>query len=309
MGSEKPVTIIIAICIFILFSGLNSNQQPTDNTDEIVYTGCTPGDQYIKSVFNIPEDVKVDFIRWNLTLKDQKFFILKLVYGVAKPNTLGFINGGKTLTLEGEYSVSKDVKDNVKRTIYWLKSDNGYSSFEMVKINENLFHLLTPENKLMVGNGGWSYTLNRKEPVPSDELQAIIFSSEILLDTARQTIYEGRTPCVEIARDANIDIPVDCFKLKWKLILNRDPSTQAATTYQLSRTNSSQSDQKKGTWTIKIGTPANADAVIYKLDPDIPDKSISFLVADENIIFFLDKNYRLLTGNQDFSYTLNRKFN
>jgi hypothetical protein len=284
-----------------------SQQTNNKNIDEVVYTGCTPGDQYIKSVFNIPAETKVDFIRWNLTLKKQKTFILNLVYGVSKPNTPGFIDGGKTLTLDGDYTVSENSRYSVKRTIYWLKSANGYSSFEMVKVNENLFHLLTTGNRLMTGNGGWSYTLNRKEPVSSGELPALTYSFQLLLDTARQIIFEGRTPCKEFASDANINVPDDCFKLKWKLVLNRDPFTLATTTYQLFSTNTRQSETRNGTWTIVTGTPSNADAVIYKLDPDNPEKSISFLVADENILFLLDKNNQLFTGNQDFSYTLNRR--
>jgi hypothetical protein len=295
--------------MLILFTGLNVNPQTTnEDLGELVYLGCTPGDQYIKSVFNIPADTKVDFMRWNLILKNQMTFILRLEYGVSKPNTLGFIDGGKLLTLEGEYSVLNAVKNNVKRTIYGLKSANEISSFEMVKINDNLFHLLTPQNMLMVGNGGWSYTLNRKLPVPANELPLLSLSNELLLDRAIQTIYEGRTPCLEIARDAKLEVTNDCFKLKWQLILNRDSVTLAPTTYQLLTTYQRQREIK-GYWTIIKGTAANPNAIIYQLDPDIPEKSISFFVADENTLFFIDKNNRLFTGNQDFSYTLNRRLN
>jgi hypothetical protein len=309
MGSKKPLAVLIGISMIILFSGLYARKQ-TSNEDigEVVYIGCTPGDQYIKSVFDIPADNKVDFMRWNLTLKNQKTFLLHLEYGVSRPNTTGFIDGGKLLTLEGEFSVSHTIINDVKRTIYWLKSNNGFSSFEMVKINDNLFHLLTPGNKLMVGNGGWSYTLNRKVPVPSNQLLLLNPSYELLLDTARQTIFEGRTPCLEIARDANLEVTNDCFKLKWKLILSRDTQTLEPTTFQLLTTNQRNRDIK-GNWTIIKGTASNPDAVIYQLDPDNPGKSISFFAADENIIFFIDKENRLFTGNQDFSYTLNRVLN
>jgi hypothetical protein len=36
-------------------------------------------------------------------------------------------------------------------------------------------------------------------------------------------------------------------------------------------------------------------------------KTLSLLAADENVLFFLDKNQKLYVGNEDFSYTLNRK--
>jgi hypothetical protein len=309
MSSKKSIRTAVVICLFILFSGLYASQQTTnEDLGEVVYIGCTPADQYIKSVFNIPADTKADFMRWNLILKNQKTFILRLVYGESKPNTLGFIDGGKTLTIEGEYSFSHIIRNNVIRTIYWLKSANEIPGFGMVKINDNLFHLLTPQNMLMVGNGGWSFTLNRKMPVPSNELPLLTLSDEILTDAAIQKIYEGRTPCLEVARDANLEVSNDCFKLKWKLTLSRDTLTLAPTTYQLLTTNQREREIK-GNWTILRGTAANPDAIIYELDPDIPEKSISFFVADENILYFIDKKNRLFTGNQDFSYALNRRLN
>ena len=41
-------------------------------------------------------------------------------------------------------------------------------------------------------------------------------------------------------------------------------------------------------------------------DYDKPDESLFLVVADDNILFFADKNFHLYNGNEDFSYTLNR---
>jgi hypothetical protein len=46
--------------------------------------------------------------------------------------------------------------------------------------------------------------------------------------------------------------------------------------------------------------------VVYQLDPDQPDRTIYLLVGDRNTLFFLDKEGRLLKGDENFSYTLNR---
>jgi hypothetical protein len=45
---------------------------------------------------------------------------------------------------------------------------------------------------------------------------------------------------------------------------------------------------------------------ILQLDPAAPDKSISFLMAND-VLFFLHKSNELYTGNENFSFTLNRK--
>ena len=73
---------------------------------------------------------------------------------------------------------------------------------------------INPENNLIVGNGGWSYTLNR------------------------------------------------------------DPNTMLPTTYVLKRTNN-RSNDIVGNWRILKNSEINPDIIIYQLDPDEPENSIS----------------------------------
>jgi hypothetical protein len=209
----------------------------------------------------------------------------------------------------GEYTISQN-KETVNREIYHLKSAKLPTEILIIKLSDNIFHLLTPQKQLMVGNGGWSYTLNRKEPITdvSTDLPALKIVSDLPEDTAQQIIFDGRTPCLDIAKEKNISVTPDCFKLKWKLILNKDPKTLKPTTYVLRRTNSRATDIQ-GKWTIKKGVASNPNAIIYQLDPDKPEQSISLLLGDENVVFFLHKGNDLFTGNEDFSYTLNRRQN
>jgi hypothetical protein len=58
---------------------------------------------------------------------------------------------------------------------------------------------------------------------------------------------------------------------------------------------------------MRKGIPSNPNAIIYQLDPGKPEQSISLLIADENVAFFLDGNNKLFTGNKNFSYTLDRE--
>jgi hypothetical protein len=51
----------------------------------------------------------------------------------------------------------------------------------------------------------------------------------------------------------------------------------------------------------------NRKETIYQLDPDKPETSVSFMKGDDNVIFFLDKNYNLMAGGNEFGYALNRK--
>lgn len=300
--------------LFLLFSGISSNEKVIGETSsETIFVACTPGDPLVKSLLNIPPESTVDFIRWNLTFNKAgsgvNLFVLNIVFGESKPNTQDFKEGGDKLSFEGEYFVSQDVNGELKKTIYQFKSNksNGIS-FSMVKVNENLFHLLRPDHQLMVGNGGWSYTLNRKEPVApgSGDLPSLTIASTLINDTVRQVIFEGRTPCQEFAREYNLSVADGCFKMKWGLTLNRDPKTFLPTTYQLNRT-LSRGKVIQGKWTIIKGTSSNAGLVIYQLDPDNPEQSLSFLAGDKNVLFFLTKTSQLFTGNEEFSFTLNRR--
>ncbi len=158
----------------------------------------------------------------------------------------------------------------------------------------------------MVGNQRWSYTLSRKVPVESKALPSLALPSELLKDTVRHITFEGRTPCSKFAMENDFDITQGCFKIKWLLTLNRDPVSLLPTTYRLIQT-SDKNIEIEGNWTIIKGSGSNSEVVIYQLDPDKPEKSLSLFVADENVIFFLDKSSQLITGNGDFSYTLNKR--
>lgn len=276
----------------------------------ITLIASTPGDSLIKTLLDIPQVTNIDFIRWDLILTstESNNFQLNIIYGVSKPNTSGFIDGGEKRLIKGLYSISKSKNGELKGDVFELHNGKNRTPISFIKLNDNLFHILTPDHKLMVGNGGWSYTLNRK--VSSENMSSTLpdlTPSVSLLKTSRPIdIFEGRTPCLDLASQYNWDVDKDCLKLKWKLTLFRDSITQLPTTYNLKRTLHRSSDIV-GKWTILKGFGQNPNAVVYQLDPDKSSQSLFFLVGDENVLFFLDKKQQLFIGDNNFSFTLNRK--
>jgi len=300
-------SVVLACLIFIGFK--TQAQEKNDSIRNVVLVGCTPGDSLIKSLLGIHPIAKVDFIRWNLRLNQRDSFVLTIAYGVAQANTQEFKTGGEIRSFNGEYISYRNSDANMRGDIYYLKGRSPIGvKLNMIKLNDNLYHLLTRDNQLIVGNGNWSYTLNRKDPVPeaSSVVPSLKAPSTLLLNASRQVIYEGRTPCLEISKAYQLSITPDCIKIKWKLTLNRDPITLTPTTYQLRRSNN-RMHEIKGNWTIIKGIPSNSNAVIFRLDPDIPEKSFSLLVGDQNVLFMMDRDNQLLTGNSEFSYTLNKR--
>ena len=291
-----------------------SDTYPQDNTgvlDSTVLVGSTPCDPVIKTALQIPTATTCDFIRWELTLEgggNVNTFSLTTVFGESQPNTLGFKGGGDKRSFKGAFTVLQNNKEMFNAETYRLETENPRNTISLKKLTGNLFHLLTPSGKLMTGNGGWSYTLNRKDPV---ETSALLPSPAPSFDARPETlapvIFDGRTPCRNFASDHQMNVDTSCFKLKWRLILNRDPASGEPTTYTIRKVVDNVPRDVSGKWVILNKIPGNAKAVIYQLDPGKPGVSISLLVGDENVLFFLNKEQKLYVGNKDFSYTLNRR--
>ena len=135
-------------------------------------------------------------------------------------------------------------------------------------------------------------------------------------------VFQGDTPCgtqakalLQIASDS------DCDQMIWSLVLYQDPQTKAPTTYQL---NSAYGLSKQGTndligggtpvvregsWTITTGTKTDPNAIVYQINPEDPQTTVSFLRVDENLIHVLNSDKTLLVGNGAWAYTLNRMDN
>lgn len=290
-----------------LFVTACSGASTSAHSPKTVLVGSTPGSDLIKSLFSIDAGKPIDFVRWDLVLDRSAnasgSYVLNIAFGEGQPNTNGFKGGGETNSFEGTYTISRSRSGEV----YKLTGSKLQGTISILRLNDNLFHLLTPDNKLLSGTGGWSFTLNKRNPSangPSEKLASWMTGFQD--DTSAEVIFVGRTPCAEFASLYNLTLERECNKLKWKLTLFRDPETKKPTKYALQRT-LERSRTSTGNWALLSGAKANPEALILRLDPDKPDEAISFLLGDENVLFFMDKKSHLLTGNSDFSYTLNRQ--
>lgn len=271
-------------------------------TGETTLVGSTPGDAPIKAMLGIPAATMVDFIRWELRLLDNERFQLKIVYGESQPNTLGFKGGGAKGHYEGHYQVSPHSQFP---QVLQLNGDGLLPGITLAKLNENIFHIVGPNQRLIQGNGGWSYTLQRREPIAPN---TIPLSSSVQDDPGLRWTFEGRTPCREIAKEhPEMKVSGSCFKLKWLLVLHRDSVSGQPTTYQLRKVVDNQPREVTGRWIIQKGSTANPQAVWYILQSAQAGQSITLLAVDEHILLFLNAQGEPFIGNQDFSYTLNKR--
>jgi len=256
---------------------------------ETVYQGCTPPHRSVRDFLGISQTDSIDFIRWRLVVRPTTFE-LSCQYGIGKPNTNGFIDE-KRVSFSG----------SAKKIGHKLHLARANKSFVMAEVNPDLLQLLDENQNLLRGNGGFSYTLNIY-PTPSsasDQFNLRLKPSA----PGKQMTYEGRTPCREISGIIGLPSGSECRKLKWLITLNADPTTGKPSGFSMTGTGYRKEGLVKGTWEIIQGSNGK---IIYKLTTE-KYNPIFLLKGDDNVLFFTDPDGRLLVGNEDFSYTLNRR--
>jgi hypothetical protein len=284
--------------LLLLVLSMAASGNFSGNRSDFKLVGSTPGDSAVKTILGIKSDAVIDFIRWDLDFKADQSFTLAIHYGENQPNTLGFKQGGIQQKIEGKYQVSTTEE---WQELYTLKSNDGKVVLNLAAINANIFHILDYQNQLLVGNAGWSYTLNQK----SDQSGGVIkFKSSGTQSAESKLVFEGRTPCQEFTiLHPEMKASPDCFKIKWRLILHRDAKTGLPASCTTRNIVDNQPRDVVGTWDLLTTPRAN----IYQLNlPGLQDP-ILLMEADTNILYFLDDKQNLLIGNKDFSFTLNRK--
>jgi len=250
------------------------------------YIGSTPANAaVVRDFLNIPRTDSVDFIRWKLQLNNKEFE-LNCNYGIGKPNTNGFYDGGKTIQLKGKFTVSGN--DIV------LQKAGKY--LRMVELNEDLIHIADNNEHLLVGTGGWSYTLNTISPLHSSHVNLKANMSTV----TDSLVYVGRTPC---GVPGIIEPGKECYKLKWKIIFYPISNSLHYGRYKILGTAYRAQNGKTGTWRMIDGKDGR---IIYELNNDQETKYICLVKLDDQVLVFSDGEGKLLVGNEDFSYTINR---
>ena len=252
-----------------------------------VYQGSTPAHFDVRKFLNISLTDSIDFIKWQLAIETGKYE-LNCRYGLAKGGTDGFTNE-KQIRLAGTIT---------KRGLYYMLNADGRSFF-LLQINSNLFHLLDQKQNLLVGNGGYSYTLNIDNPVKTDQLNISRKQTPLTVEAA----FEGRTPCQELAKMMGLNKSAACDKMKWYIIFVVDSITRKPSHYLKGGRAYKRETMDNGKWETFIGKDGR---IMYKLDPDKNNASTYLVKVDENILMFTDPEGNLMVGNKNFSYTLNR---
>jgi hypothetical protein len=313
----KQFKSISAATFLIAFVATNSCSQSAPQNSTSVYEATTPCNEAVKTLLAIPATTKTDMMKWNLTLhNDSKSSVpasYKLIYtyGLAKQGTRGFMEGANTKELNGKCTISKGIKENADAIVFTLYSDDSTVLLSFLKPNENILHLLDKDKNLMVGNGAWSYTLNRTNPV---KLSSNKFSSQKMKGSGISTdsaVFDARTPCYEPLLALSGSTMTGCQLIKCRVILYRDVNTHEPTSFKLYTIHVGTGDTRyptTGKWIVALGTKNDPKAILYQLQPESEKRlpRLVFLKGDNNILFLLDNEMNFMAGNDYCGYTFNR---
>jgi hypothetical protein len=208
---------------------------------------------------------------------------------LAKPGTPGFSN---------EQSVAFDGQLTEAKNYYYLQHKGRSVSIQ--EVNANVLHFLDRNNQMLTGNGGYSYALNSTSPIESDAVN-IQFKHTVIKSPL---VYEGRTPCSELPGLLGLKKSEACNKMKWYFLFYTDSLTGKPSYFLMGGMGYRKETMAKGSWRIVTGQTGR---IIYQLYSDKWAHPLDLLKGDDNILFFINTNGRLLVGNEDFSYTLNRR--
>jgi hypothetical protein len=283
-----------------------------------VFEGTTACSAQTRPLPQIPKDTDCELMIWKIILyQDSRTgaattYMLESTYGPSQPNSLGPAGGDTPLSMEGTWSIGSGTKADPEAQVYQLRSGDSQVAVSFVKMSDDILHILNSDGTLMLGNAAWSYTLNRTDNRPPLLRDGPVGSGPEATRPPIPTtppgssvlgVFEGRSPCDELVFEMlQIASFPNCLKLKSRLTLYVDQKTGAPSSYMYMGT----STIREGTWTILEGREGDPDAVVYQLQLEGSQRPVSFLKADANHLFLLDRDLNLLVGNALFSYTWSR---
>ncbi|WP_257667915.1 hypothetical protein [Parapedobacter tibetensis] len=137
------------------------------STDSVIFVASTPCSAGTRPLPGIPAKAACELIKWELKLfggseaQQSGTYMLDCDFGEPKQGTKELMHGGTHLHRDGKWMIVNGTETDPSAIIYQLDPDKPGESVSFLRLNENLIHLLDNEQQLMIGNGGWSYTLNR----------------------------------------------------------------------------------------------------------------------------------------------------
>ena len=191
---------LIATVLSAVLAGGCGSTPPAPEAERFV--GTTPAGDEIRAMLGIPRDAPTEIIEWDLALHRDRY-VLRLAHGATIANHPGLGSDAIKVERAGNWTASTGSGGRVLRLT---------GAVDLREVGPDVLAVLNPDSSLMVGDSGWSYTLNRAvraertvDPnlIPPDTSYAI---SPVASGPTVVGVFEGRTPCQGIAAEIGVDI-------------------------------------------------------------------------------------------------------
>jgi len=160
---------------------------------------------------------------------------------------------------------------------------------------------------------------NRSQIFLTGLFSLVLLSAYTRAQTSNATLFVASTPC-SIGTRPVPGIPpgqTGCELIKWQLKLSGDGKLSPGAyildcDYGIPKQgtrefiNGGTHLHREGKWSVAKSMASNPSAIIYRLDPDKPSESISFVRLNENLLHLLDSHQQLMNGTGAWSYTLSK---
>lgn len=165
----------LTLLVFVMAIINCSDSTPVTRAVADVFEGTTPCSNIIRPLHKIAaepdcalENCHCIMVEWTLALyKDpstQQPTTYKLTginrYSVKETNM--YSTPGTKTESEGTWRIVRTSKTNPGAIVYRLNPDKPGISLDLVRLSDNLVHILDHDGHLMIGNEFFSYTLNKK---------------------------------------------------------------------------------------------------------------------------------------------------
>ena len=140
----------------------------------VVFAGTTPCGNVIRPLHKINpepdcplEECKCIMVEWELVLyfdantKEPTRFKLKGVNRHTVKETNMYSEPGIKSEAEGRWAIVRRTKTNDGAIFYQLNPGKPGMSLRFLKLSDSLLHIVDENERLMIGNEFFSYTLNR----------------------------------------------------------------------------------------------------------------------------------------------------
>lgn len=150
------------------------NPSTTVKDSAIVFVGTTPCGNIIRPLHKINaepdcalKECQCIMVEWKLTLYQDPVthqptrYTLTGINRFSVKETNMYSQPGTKSESEGEWAIIRGSKTHPNKVLYQLNPGKPGIALSFLKLSNNLLHVVDQEERLMIGNEFWSYTLSR----------------------------------------------------------------------------------------------------------------------------------------------------